>query len=67
MVIGTRDTITLTDLGLEAYERAREPKKLVMISGGYFDPYLLGFDVSSGAAVAWFREHLMPLMPHGEF
>jgi uncharacterized protein len=42
-------------------------KKLVMISGGYFDPYLLGFDVSSGAAVAWFREHLMPLMPHGEF
>src|ERR1700746_455967 len=42
-------------------------KKLVMISGGYFDPYLLGFDVSSGAAVAWFRETLMPLMLRGEF
>jgi len=59
MVVGTHDTITLTDLALEAYERAHEPKKLVMIPGGHFDPYLSGFERSSGAATAWFREHLM--------
>jgi fermentation-respiration switch protein FrsA (DUF1100 family) len=60
MVVATHDTITLSDLALEAYERAHEPKKLVTIPGGdHFDPYLSGFDVSSRAATAWFREHLM--------
>jgi fermentation-respiration switch protein FrsA (DUF1100 family) len=58
MVVATHDTITLTDLGLEAYERAHEPKKLVTIPGGHFDPYLSGFAVSSRAALAWFQEHL---------
>jgi fermentation-respiration switch protein FrsA (DUF1100 family) len=42
MVIGTRDTITLTDLGLEAYERAREPKK------AYYDFRRLFRSVSIG-------------------
>ena len=59
MVVATHDTITLSDLALEAYERAHEPKKLVTIPGDHFDPYLSGFDVSSRAATAWFREHLM--------
>ncbi|HEY0800164.1 MAG TPA: alpha/beta hydrolase [Steroidobacteraceae bacterium] len=58
MVIGTNDTMTLSDLGLEAYERAHEPKKLVRIPGGHFDPYLSSFDVSSSAALSWFQEHL---------
>ena len=59
MVIATHDPLTLTDLGLEAYERAHEPKKLVMIPGGHFDPYLSGFEVSSKAAVSWFQQYLM--------
>ena len=58
VVVATHDTITLTDLGLEVYERAHEPKKLVTIPGGHFDPYLSGFAVSSRAALAWFQEHL---------
>jgi hypothetical protein len=29
-----------------------------MITGGHFDPYLSGFDASSGAALQWFQEHL---------
>jgi hypothetical protein len=58
MIIATHDAITLTDLALEAYERAHEPKQLVMVPGGHFDPYLSGFDVSCGAAVAWFQQHL---------
>ena len=58
MVVATRDTITLTDLELAAYERALQPKRLVTIEGGHFDPYLGGFKTSSAAAVEWFRQHL---------
>lgn len=58
MVVAIRDTITLTDLQLAAYERALQPKRLLTIEGGHFDPYLSGFKASSQAAVAWFHEHL---------
>jgi fermentation-respiration switch protein FrsA (DUF1100 family) len=40
MIVATRDTTSLTDLALAAYERALEPKRLMMIEGGHFDPYL---------------------------
>jgi hypothetical protein len=58
MVVGLHDTITLTDLALGAYEAALQPKKLVTIDGGHFDPYLTRFAEARGAAVAWFTEHL---------
>jgi len=58
MIVAMQDTITVTDLALAAYEQAHQPKKLVLIPGGHFDPYLRQFPTSSGAAVAWFREHL---------
>jgi cephalosporin-C deacetylase-like acetyl esterase len=40
-----------------AYERALEPKKLQLVSGGHFAPYVSQFDKASEAAIAWFREH----------
>jgi len=58
MVVGLYDTITVTDLALAAYEQALQPKKLVTIDGGHFDPYLADFAEASGAAIAWFTEHL---------
>jgi uncharacterized protein len=58
MIVGLHDTITVTDLALAAYERALQPKKLVTIRGGHFDPYLDGFDQAGGAARDWFVEHL---------
>jgi fermentation-respiration switch protein FrsA (DUF1100 family) len=58
MIVASHDTITLTDLALASYEQALEPKKLVLIPGGHFDPYLSGFQISCGAAVDWFRQHL---------
>lgn len=58
LVVALADTITVTDLALAAYERALQPKKLVTIPGGHFDPYLGQFPRSSGAAVEWFQEHL---------
>lgn len=58
MIVALQDTITLTDLELAAYERALEPKRLVTIPGGHFDPYIARFDQSSAAALDWFNEHL---------
>lgn len=58
MIVATSDTMTITDLELAAYERALEPKRLVTVPGGHFDPYSAQFGASSGAAVDWFRTHL---------
>ena len=60
LVVARDDKLTPADLALAAYERALEPKKVVIIPGGHFDPYLANFAASSGAAVAWFRDHLQP-------
>ena len=46
MVVADHDNIAVTDAAL-----ALAPKRLVMIKGGHFDPYL-------GAALDWFRAHL---------
>jgi uncharacterized protein len=58
MIVGLGDAITLADIALAAYEQALQPKRLVTIAGGHFDPYLDRFDESSSAACAWFAEHL---------
>jgi uncharacterized protein len=58
MIVASHDVITLTDLALASYEQALEPKKLVLIPGGHFDPYRSEFKISCGAAVGWFRQHL---------
>lgn len=58
MVVASYDTITATDLALAAYEKALQPKRLVMFPGGHFDGYVKYFRESSSAAVDWFREHL---------
>ena len=58
MIVADDDAITPTDICLAAYERASEPKHLVMIPGGHYAPYLDGFDLSSAAARDWFATHL---------
>ncbi|MGK5638639.1 alpha/beta hydrolase [Streptomyces sp. URMC 126] len=58
LVVADHDTVTVTDLALAAYERALHPKKLVLLPGGHFDPYLATFEESSAAALEWFRRHL---------
>ena len=58
MIIGCQDTLTCYDLQLEAYNRALEPKKLVILSGGHFSCYDEEFDLACGSAVAWFTTHL---------
>jgi fermentation-respiration switch protein FrsA (DUF1100 family) len=58
LVVALNDTITMTDLALEAYERALHPKRLEAIPGGHFDPYLSQFGRAGSAALDWFNEHL---------
>ena len=60
MVVALADRITQTDLQLRAYEEALEPKKLVTVEGGHFDPYSRQFAPASAAAISWFRQHLNP-------
>jgi uncharacterized protein len=58
MVVAAGDHLTPADLALEAYQRALEPKKLVLLAGGHFDAYVKDFEAASGAACEWFLQHL---------
>lgn len=58
MLVAKRDTLTVTDLALKAYEQALQPKALVLLEGGHFDPYVKYFEASSKAATDWFLQHL---------
>jgi len=59
MVVAAGDVLTPSDLALEAYEQAREPKKLVVLPGGHFGAYTgPDFDLSSSAARDWLLQHL---------
>jgi fermentation-respiration switch protein FrsA (DUF1100 family) len=60
MIVATNDGLTLTDLELEAYERALEPKRLLLVSGGHFVAYGTAFKKASDGALDWFRLHLNP-------
>lgn len=58
LVVAREDHLTPTHLALEAYERAREPKKLVILPGGHFDAYVDGFVGASGSACDFLVQHL---------
>jgi fermentation-respiration switch protein FrsA (DUF1100 family) len=59
MVVAAGDHLTVADEALGAYERALEPKRLMLLQGGHFDAYVKDFERSSGAARDWFVEHLL--------
>lgn len=58
MILGKEDYVTPTDLALQAYSSALEPKKLTLLEGGHFDPYVKYFSTSSTEATQWFMKHL---------
>ena len=58
MIVADNDSVTLTDVELAAYERALQPKELLLIKGGHFDPYIKQFEEAASAALAWFNQHL---------
>lgn len=61
MIIGSEDILTHTKNEIEAFDRAGEPKKLVILQGGHFDFYRdPGFSEASTEAVKWFEQYLAP-------
>ncbi|RFU28977.1 hypothetical protein B7463_g7355, partial [Scytalidium lignicola] len=59
MTVGNNDVLTPTDLSLEAYSRAREPKCLQLLPGGHFDGYSgPQFEKNAGAQAQFLREYL---------
>jgi len=58
MVIADGDHLAVADEAFAAYNRALEPKHLVILKGGHFDAYVKAFEQSSIAARDWFVEHL---------
>ena len=61
MIIAAGDHLAVADEAFAAYNRALEPKKLVVLPGGHFDAYVgPGFEMASTAARDWFVQHLRP-------
>ena len=58
MIVAENDLLTPTASAVDAFDRALPPKRLVMLPGGHFDPYVSGFPASSAAARDWFAQHL---------
>jgi uncharacterized protein len=58
MVVGDADVVCPTDLALEAFNRARQPKRLELYPGGHFSAYTDQFERAAAAAASWFAEHL---------
>lgn len=59
VIVADDDRVTPVTPVLEAFARAREPKRLVRIPGDHFEVYDgPGFDLAMAAAVAWYREQM---------
>ncbi len=58
MLIAAGDHLAVADEAFATYNRAREPKQIVVLAGGHFDAYVQDFARSSGAARDWFLQHL---------
>jgi fermentation-respiration switch protein FrsA (DUF1100 family) len=58
MIITDQDTLTFTDQELAAFNRAREPKKLVIVRGDHRVVYFDAYEQTSTAARDWFVQHL---------
>ncbi|KAL3476669.1 Alpha/Beta hydrolase protein [Aspergillus californicus] len=60
MVVMDNDVVTPADLALGAFARAKEPKQLHILSGGYFEPYDGPlFDENAPVQVKFLKDHLL--------
>ncbi len=58
LIIAANDHLAVADEAFAAYNRALEPKSLLVLPGGHFDAYVNDFERASGAARDWFVRHL---------
>jgi uncharacterized protein len=59
MIVALEDDLAWPDLALDAYNQAKEPKKLVMLPGNHFCPYEAEFSLTGNEARDWFTRHLI--------
>jgi uncharacterized protein len=59
MIVAADDVSTPTDIALRAFNKALEPKKLMIVPGDHYGSYLEAFDQTSAAARDWFAQHLL--------
>jgi fermentation-respiration switch protein FrsA (DUF1100 family) len=59
MIVALGDEVTPPDLSLDAYSKAKEPKKLVFLPGNHFAPYSEEFTLAGNEARDWFTRHLV--------
>lgn len=58
MLVAKDDVVAVTDEALNAFNRAREIKKLHIFPGGHFSAYIDQFDNVSSEAADWFNRYL---------
>jgi hypothetical protein len=59
MIVATHDVVAPTELALECFERALEPKQLLMMPGGHFGAYEGdGFETCVSAAIDHYSRYL---------
>ena len=59
MIVAEDDRTIGSDLSLELYARALEPKGLVLTKGGHYDVYGSEFDTAANATRDWFSKWLL--------
>ena len=59
MIVALQDELVPSDLSLAAYQQAYEPKKLVLLPGNHFSPYVEQFALTGNEARDWFTRHLI--------
>ena len=58
MIVSEKDSSTPTDIAVDAFHRAREPKELLVIRADHYASYLEDFDTTSAAARDFFIKNL---------
>ena len=59
IVVATEDRLAETAVSVAGFERAGEPKQLVMVQGHHFVNYAgEAFEASASAACGFFQKHL---------
>ena len=60
LLVAAGDHLVPSELAIAAYDKAHQPKQLVILPDGHFDAYIKDFDAASGPARDWFAQHLAP-------
>jgi fermentation-respiration switch protein FrsA (DUF1100 family) len=58
LLVAVGDHVVPSELAIAAFDTAHQPKELVIMPGGHFDAYAVGFEASSGPARDWFLRYL---------